>query len=499
MNKKYLSIVSNVDLKYLIFIFFHIFIFYKSLYNSISISIETGSWRLFLIPFAIIIFREESKAPLQLLKSRFSFVLYGLFIFAALCIQYLGRWAGLNIFYEVAIILALISSLILFTGLKGIVKYKWTLFYLLFMTSVTDEIVLPLQFFLRMIATKAVVLLMPLFGYPIISDGTNIRLSHIVMNIAAECSGLNQFMSLLIISIPLSIMLIKNSYLRVFAVFCSFPLAIFSNVLRLLIIGIWNYKRYEFSHGPHSLFAMSSIFMIGLILLYVLCLLISKYELRYGKKTFSHKKDNSKINDIITLKFKSLFIIMTIAFLGWLLFIIRSPEQNLELDLIDKQYQVEGWDIIDDTLEVFSNHDLPEKYRINRMLIDSDSNIVLLEINHYPYQDSERNMELTTYPVLRFLYDSKIRIDNQNGNFNYSFGYNEIQNKYADKKATAVLYLVNKKITGSRTLAKIEIIRNLIFFNKNRGSLIAITLINKGNKADDDFIILEEIISELIR
>ncbi len=497
MLKKILLFKKQIEIKYVIFILFQFLFFYKSLYNSIINSIQTGSWRLFLIPFAIIILKEESKNTQKISKDKVRFVLYLVTICTALFLQYLGRWASLNIFYEFSIILAIISSLILFTGIKGIVKYKWTLFYLLFMTSVTDEFVLPLQFFLRTVATNAVAFIMPLLGYPIITDGTNIRLSYIVMNIAAECSGLNQFMSLLIIAIPLSIMLIKNSFLRIAAIICSFPLAIFSNVLRLIIIGVWNYNRSEFSHGPHGLFAMSSIFLMGLILQYILTLLFSIYESRYLKKVNDYRKDT--IGNIISLEFKGILIIIGLTFLGWIFLLINTPEKNVEHDLTIKNYQISGWNEIEGYEKVFLDYNLPSRYRIKKMFIDSDSNVVLIEENHYPYQDSEKNLELTTYPVLRFLYDSKIRTEEGKKSFNYSFGYKAIQDNAINKNATAVLYRVNKKITGSRTLAKIEVIKRLMFSRKNSGSLIAITLINKGSKGRNDFLILEDFISALIR
>lgn len=497
MNLKKINL-KLISIKYLLLFVIAVAVFYKAIFNSIAISMQTGSWRLFLIPFVFIIFREESKSRFQLKDSFLDLYICGLLVFIASLCQYLARWAGLNIFYEFSVILLIVSIMLLFTGVKGIYKYKWSLFYLLFMTSVTDEFILPLQSFLRVIATNVVTYLMPLLGFDVVHDGTNIRLSYIVMNVAAECSGINQLISLLVISIPLSIMILRKGIFRIVVIICSIPLAIFSNVFRLLIIGIWNFSRVEFSHGPHGLLAMSSIFLIGLILLCIFTLALSKIEGMFSKNNNEEKSIDVKNKGYINRSMKFLMTYYLFLAIFWFLFFLWRPVTNTNNeDILNIDNELAGWITVDDDILVFADTLLPNKFRKCIVLINKRSDKILIEVNSYPYQDSEKNLEITTYPVLRFLYDSKIQ--SINNDISYSFGYNSIDGKIDNIKATSVLYYVNKKIIGKRANLKIEIIKQLLLHKKNGGALVAVTLLNKGSYEVSERSVFDEVISELFR
>lgn len=489
----------SIDISYLILVSVLLFLFYKSFYNSFIVSIKTGTWRLFLIPFVLVVVKEEAVNVFKFSKSKGDIIISSFLVFAGLLSQYLARWAGLNIFYDFSLILLIFSLVVFFAGYRGILNFKWSLFYLVFMTSVTDELILPFQIILRNLATNVLVLILPLIGYPVISDGTNIRLANIVINVAAECSGINQLISLMVISIPLSIIILKSTILRAFAIVASIPLAIFSNILRLIVIVLWNYNRTEFSHGPHGLFAMSSIFVIGLLLLILINLIFQKIEKLFIMAGNNTNKKTSGEKVEIKENGYTAFIFIMITLLISSFFFFRKPITdntclNKSLDIIlnsgnsfKKGYQ----------LKIFSDTLLPQECRFSTVMIDTLGNEILLEINNYKYQDSEKGLEITTYSVLRFLYDAKINyLSNQ---ISYAFGQYSIDGKIENRRATAVLYHVNNKFFGKRSIVKMEIIKQLLLEQRNRGALIAITLIKKGNEVKNDSEIMERFISELYR
>lgn len=500
MNLKTVKIFNkwSIDLGIVTLILLAIFSFRSSIYYSFAISLKTGSWRLFLIPFVFFIYREEGKSKRLSKINNIDISVFVILIIGASIFQYLARWAGINILYELSLVTLIIAIIVTVSGLKGLFEHKWSLFYLLFMTSATDELLIPIQETLRNISTVVVTILMPLAGMPVLRDGTNIRLTHIIMNVAAECSGVNQLISLFVISVPLAIMVVRNSFLRVIVIFSSIPLALFSNILRLFIIGSWNYSRAEFSHGPHGLFAMSSIFAIGMILLYLLTILISKFDKSVDKnKRIGDSDENVGNRDYLSLK-KTLIILISIIVIP-LSFMFITPDKSdnyVAPFLLKSEYS--NWIQHNAKISIYSDTLLPEKFRILKIYMDNDSNKVLVEINNYPFQDSEKNIELTSYPILRLLYDSKVKYDNS-CNLSYTFGYNSIDGALKNQRATSLLYLVNDKITGSRRLIKGEIIKQLFLKRRNSGSIIAITLIKKAKMGDSDSDILADFICELFR
>lgn len=498
MNLKTVKIFNkwSIDLRILTLILLAIFSFRNSIYYSFTISLNTGSWRLFLIPFVFFIYKEEGRFKSNTIVTNVDLTVSLLLIFSASMFQYLARWAGINILYELSLVTLIISIIIVICGIKGLFGHKWSLFYLLFMTSATDELLVPIQETLRNISTLAVSFLMPLAGMPILRDGTNIRLTNIIMNVAAECSGVNQLISLFVISVPLAIMLIRSSVLRIIVIFSSIPLSLFSNILRLFIIGSWNYSREEFSHGPHGLFAMSSIFAIGMILLYLLTIFISRFD----KRENNDKNDvHEKIRNVYALSLMQTMTILISIFVIPIIFVFITPDKSKDyVEPITLKGEYSEWKEIDNSLSLYSDTLMSKEYRIQKTYMDNDSNQILVEINNYPFQDSEKNIELTSYTILRLLYDSKVK-QSKCCNLSYTFGYNSVDGVLKNQKPTSIIYHVNNKITGNRRKIKGEVIKQLLIKRRNSGSIIAFSLIKKGKIGYSDSEILEKFICELFR
>lgn len=482
-------------LKLLILVAVLLITFFESIVQSVINSISTGTWRLFLIPLVWVIFKEEYRNTSLKYKENWSNYLSLPIIFVAFSSQYFARWAGINILYEISIIMAMFSLFALFTGGKGFYRFKWSLFYLFFLSTLSDELIFPLQNILRLISSKTVILLMGGTGFPVVHDGTNIRLTNLIMNVAAECSGVNQLVSLFLITIPLSLLILKKSVLRLILVLATFPIALFSNVVRLYIIGVWNYRRIEFSHGPHGLLAMSSIFVLGLVLTYLFGVILQRVE---NKRGVFQKKIGS-IANFSLVSSRKIYVYIVFNLICFTLFLFSKPVNDSGESLTHLKSD-SSWVEIDNPILMYSDTSLANDKRFVSTYVDRMGNKVLLEINNYSIQDSKKKLELTPYILQRFLMTSKIfrASISENKNINYAFGYNSIDGRNTNKRATLLLYFVNDTFMGNRRFLKIEIMKRLLLNRKNSGSVISITLINKGTQDVSDRELLETFIADVI-
>jgi exosortase/archaeosortase family protein len=116
-------------------------------------------------------------------------------------------------------------------------------------------------------------------GWEVLRDGRFLRLPHVVLEVASECSGVGQLTALIAFAVPLGLMMHSMLWPRLVLLGLTLPFALVVNVIRIMLIALWNYNGLQSAtHGPFELLRMPFIHPLALLFLYLSSLFLLKFE-----------------------------------------------------------------------------------------------------------------------------------------------------------------------------------------------------------------------------
>ena len=193
----------------------------------------------FLIPLVSLFIIWQRKEILKKIKPAEDmmglWVVIGCVIINTLC-------AALKVYFISGFsLVAAIIGLVLFIYGKEMVKnLVFPLLFLLAMVPLPLVLIGNLTVQMKLFATQVSVFILNRVGFPSIQDGSVIRMPGSYISIEAPCSGLRSLISLLTLGLLFAYAL-KVSFIKKAVLFiASAPIAIATNVLRILLIAIVN-------------------------------------------------------------------------------------------------------------------------------------------------------------------------------------------------------------------------------------------------------------------
>lgn len=200
-----------------------------------------------------------------------------IFFCTGLLLLTMGRFSANHILQEFSFVLTLYGILFLNFGVNYVRILFLPVLYLLFASHIFYIIPDSISFILQIVSTKIATLILHIFGYNILVNGTYIRLPATTLHVVDLCSGYNQLFTLLALMIPLAYISHKSPSKQVLLIGLCFPVGIFFNSLRIALIGIYNYSKIrEHIHGPYEIYRMPFIFLGGLVLMTIISNLMTK-------------------------------------------------------------------------------------------------------------------------------------------------------------------------------------------------------------------------------
>ena len=135
-----------------------------------------------------------------------------------------------------------VAGLVLF--LAGFPFFRAILFplsYLAFAVPIPNlvynQITLPLQF----ASSRAAESMLRFIAIPVFREGNILTIPNCSLEVAQACSGFRSLMALLAVAVAVAYLTERSNYVRVFLVALIFPIAIFTNGLRVCIVGVLAY------------------------------------------------------------------------------------------------------------------------------------------------------------------------------------------------------------------------------------------------------------------
>lgn len=274
-------------------------------------------WRFFIVPVSLFFIWNQRAvlSKLQLVPSLFS----GALLIGIGSVAYvLWKLSFVDLCIEISLFFLTIGLISLLLGNECTKIILLPLGYLVLMTSFIERILSPITVAMQYISAMITAFFLNIFGLEVLRDGRFLRLPHIVLEVATECSGTGQLTALIAFAIPLGILMHKSTMPRLLLLAATIPLTLLVNVIRIILIAIWNYDGIKSAiHGPHEILRMPFIYPLALILLYLLSMLFEKSKQKVDSPTLQSaalKKDRySQVSRNVAWCYVFIFMIATVS------------------------------------------------------------------------------------------------------------------------------------------------------------------------------------------
>ena len=136
-------------------------------------------------------------------------------------------------------LVSILSGGVLLLGGWKSLKWLWpSLAFLLFMFPLPYAVEHWLGWYLQKIATVASTFVLQTLGYPAYSEGNIIHLYHHHLEVAKACSGLSMLLTFVALAVAMAILIDRPWADRVVVLVSAIPIAVISNVVRIVGTGI---------------------------------------------------------------------------------------------------------------------------------------------------------------------------------------------------------------------------------------------------------------------
>lgn len=231
----------------------------------------------FLVPLISAYFVWQSWAQIQNIKIRPS-NLGLLVVIGSLLLLFMG-YVGTEYYSMRSSLVFLLAGIILFLcGGRVLRSLALPVAFLLFMVPLPYIIYNAVAFPLKLMVAKFSVFSLKLMGIVVWREGNIIRFPQTVLEVADACSGLRSLMSLLALAVAYAFVSQTSNIKRTLLVFAAVPIAIFTNMLRVIITGVLaQYYGAAAAEGFFHEFAGLVVFASAMLLLFLLGMLMQRW------------------------------------------------------------------------------------------------------------------------------------------------------------------------------------------------------------------------------
>ena len=194
---------------------------------------------------------------------------FGLVVILAGLFMLVFGYAGTEYFTMRSSLVFLVAGIILYWFGWEIMKVvALPVGFLLFMVPLSYIVYDALAFPLKLFITKVSVVSLKAMGVVVWRDGNIIQFPETVLEVADACSGLRSLMSLLALGVAYAFLALNGVVKRVFLVLLAVPIAIVTNMARVIGTGILEqYYGAAAAEGFFHEFAGLAVFAMAMVLL----------------------------------------------------------------------------------------------------------------------------------------------------------------------------------------------------------------------------------------
>jgi exosortase len=268
-------------------------------YDGLSILIRQWvrlgeQWRL-LIPVVSIFFAWTKRKEILAIAAQPNRFVGGIVFFAG-CLAYaVWKITIIDFIIEIGLVILTLGVCLLLLGTRHTRILLFPVSYLILATSLVGRVMDFLSTYLQHISAFLSEHFLNLAGWTVIRNGRFLRLPHMVLEIAAACSGTSQLTALVAFAAPVAFLRHRSWPLRCILIGLTLPIAIFFNSIRIVLIAIWNFNSPQaYLHGPNDILLIPIIYPFALLMLYLCSLFLDRFEIATKQPSKMAENKNPK-------------------------------------------------------------------------------------------------------------------------------------------------------------------------------------------------------------
>jgi EpsI family protein len=153
-----------------------------------------------------------------------------------------GRLGLLMSVQEMSLLVALAGFVLLLFGRQAFACIWFPLAYLLLGIPVWDNVISSLQPPSQDLSARIATGLLQVGGIPVLREGTRIVLPNVTLEVLRQCSGVNQLLAIVAMSLPAAYLWLRSDVRRATLVGLSIVVAYLSNGVRIALVGFLAYR-----------------------------------------------------------------------------------------------------------------------------------------------------------------------------------------------------------------------------------------------------------------
>ena len=237
--------------------------------------VEGYNWQ-FLIPIAFVYMLWERRDIFQQMQYRPNLMAGSALLVLSCLLLTAGQLSSTHALRELSIISTLFALSLLLLGIQPTRRLFWPVSYLILMTSLPTAAIESLREPLKLISATMSADFLRFFGFAVYREGAFLYLPHITLEVADSCSGVNQLTSSIALGIPIAFTILNTWWKRLFIILVSAAFGIVMNWVRVILIALWHYNSAKKDiHGPHDIYGLPFIFLVGVFLTLVIAFAIA--------------------------------------------------------------------------------------------------------------------------------------------------------------------------------------------------------------------------------
>lgn len=183
---------------------------------------------------------------------------------------------------RVSLVVVLAGLVLYLFGRPAFRRLRLPLFYLLLMIPLPYILYDAAAFPLKLIVTNVSVGVLKLAGLPVLREGNIIIFPELILEVADACSGLRSLMTLVTLAVTCAFLMLRSPALRVVLIVSSVPIAVVTNMFRVIITGILaDQVSPKFAEGVFHEMAGLGVFVLALVLTGLLTVLLRWMEVKH--------------------------------------------------------------------------------------------------------------------------------------------------------------------------------------------------------------------------
>jgi len=192
---------------------------------------------------------------------------------------------GAELFLARTAFLISLTGIVLLTGGTKVLRIlAFPLFLLLFMVPIPAIIYNVVTFRLQLLASRLAEAALSLLGVPVLREGNILELASQRLSVVEACSGIRSLLTLSFLSLVYAYFFDQRVWMRWVLLAATIPIALVANASRVTVTGLLSEVNPELAEGIFHTASGWVIFMVGLGLLIVVHMAVSKgWKLVYGR------------------------------------------------------------------------------------------------------------------------------------------------------------------------------------------------------------------------